>query len=195
MITAKLRHLRISPRKVRLVTDLIRGLDTLKAQEQLKFSSKRAAQPILKLLNSAMANAQHNSGLEKDNLYIAGVLVDPGPTLKRWRARAYGRAAQILKRTSHVTLVLEEKIPSVSKKKAPLKKKEEQIEEKRKTKIEVSAEAAEPIEKVEEKDKSLPKARAVPPVKPYGSTSSAKKRFFSRQTFGNAKKIFRRKSI
>ncbi len=189
---AKLRHLRISPRKVRLVTDLVKGLDTLRAQEQLKFSSKRAAQPVLKLLNSALANAQHNSGLEKDNLYIASILVDPGPSLKRWRARAYGRAAQILKRTSHVTLVLEEKIPSVSKKK--ISQKEEPIEE-----IKGKEEKA-PTLRLEKSEVGIPTpkgvgTRAIPPTKPYGSTPSAKKRFFSRQTFGNAKKIFRRKSI
>lgn len=106
--TAKLKHLRQSPRKVRLVADLIRTLPVERALEQLKFSSKKAAEPITKLLKSAIANADHNHKMTQDNLFIKEIRVDEGATLKRWRARAMGRAGAIKKRTSHITLVLAE---------------------------------------------------------------------------------------
>lgn len=105
---AKLRYLRMSPRKTRLVVDIIRGLEVQPALEHLKFSNRRAARPIIKLLNSAIANAEHNDNLKRDNLFIKEIKVDEGPPLKRWRARAFGRAAGIKKRTSHITLVLAE---------------------------------------------------------------------------------------
>lgn len=106
-IKAQLKHLRISPRKVRLVVNLIKGLSVESAEKQLKFCSKRAARPILKLLKSAAANAKHNFNLTRKDLYVSKIAVDQGPSLKRWRARAMGRAAPILKRTSHVILFLE----------------------------------------------------------------------------------------
>ncbi|MBI4359499.1 MAG: 50S ribosomal protein L22 [Candidatus Jacksonbacteria bacterium] len=109
-ITAKLRHYRQSPRKVRLVTDLIRGKDAHTALNQLQFAGKRAALPIQKLLSSAMANAVNNFSLKKENLYVKKISVDGGPVLKRWMPRAFGRASEIRKRTSHVTIVLDEKI-------------------------------------------------------------------------------------
>jgi large subunit ribosomal protein L22 len=105
-VTAKLRYLRQSPRKVRLVTDLIRGLETKQALNQLKFINKRASRPITKLIQSAIANAEHNFSLNPESLYIKTIFVDQGPTLKRWRARAFGRSAQIRKRTSHITVIL-----------------------------------------------------------------------------------------
>lgn len=107
-VTAKLRYLRIAPRKVRLVADLIRGKNVEEATHILNFVRKRAAKPILKLLNSAIANATHNFQLKKENLYIAKITVDEGPKLKRWRPRARGIAYEIQKKTSHVTLVLAE---------------------------------------------------------------------------------------
>lgn len=199
-INAKLKHLRISPRKVRLVTDLIRGLNVKNAQDQLKFLNKKASEPVLKLLNSAVANAHHNADLDKENLYISSIAVDPGPTLKRWRPRAMGRASSILKRTSHITLVLGERTPSSDKKsrsKAKVKIEDSTSKDIGKTKTEISSKAAEPIEKTktEEGQKDLSRAKSIPPVRPYSTTSQSKKRFFSRQTFGNAKKLFRRKSI
>jgi len=106
--TAKLRHLRQSPRKVRLVADSIRALPVERALEQLNFSTKKAAKPITKLLNSAIANAKHNHKLTQDNLFIKEIRVDEGSTLKRWRARAMGRAGAIKKRTSHISIILAE---------------------------------------------------------------------------------------
>jgi len=109
---AKLKYLKISPRKVRLVLDVIRGMDAKMAKEQLKFLNKKSNIPILKLLNSAIANAKENQELEESNLYIKEVRADEGPTYKRWRARARGRADTIRKRTSHVTIILDERKPS-----------------------------------------------------------------------------------
>src|SRR3989344_3563500 len=108
MISAKLRHLRIAPRKVRLVADLIRGKSAEEAQTILNFTIKKAASPILKLLNSALANAKNNFQLDPNNLYISRITVDEGQKLKRWRARARGSANEILKRTSQVNMVLSE---------------------------------------------------------------------------------------
>ena len=107
-VTAKLRYLRIAPRKVRLVADLVRGKSVEEATHILNFTRKRAAKPLLKLLNSAVANASHNFQLKKENLYISKILVNEGPKLKRWRPRARGVTYEIQKKTSHITLVLTE---------------------------------------------------------------------------------------
>lgn len=106
-ITAKLKHLRIAPRKVRLVADLIRGKSVEEARSILGFTVKRAALPLLKLLNSGVANAKNNFQADEPLLYISKITVDEGPKLKRWRARARGRAAQIQKKSSHVFLALD----------------------------------------------------------------------------------------
>lgn len=107
-VTAHLRYLRLAPRKVRLVINLIRGLSVTRAADQLSVLPKAAATPILKLLNSAIANAEHNFHLERENLRVKAIVANDGPRLKRWQPRAFGRASEILKRTSHVTIVLED---------------------------------------------------------------------------------------
>lgn len=109
MISVKLNNLRISPRKVRLTADLIRGMKVAQAQVQLSFLGKRSANPILKLLNSAIANAKNNFKISEKKLFVSKIFVDCGPVLKRQMPRAFGRSAAIMKRTSHITLVLEEK--------------------------------------------------------------------------------------
>jgi len=106
---AKLSHLRMSPRKVKIVLDLIRDQDLVKAQAILKYTNKAACEPVLKLVNSAAANAENNFQMNRDNLYVAECYVTPGPTLKRIRPRAQGRAFRVLKRTSHITVVLKER--------------------------------------------------------------------------------------
>ena len=106
---AYLRHARIAPRKVQIVLDLIRGQETKKAMSILKYTNKAATEYLDKLLKSAIANAEHNHNMSVDNLYIAECFVSQGPSLKRIRPRAQGRAFRVLKRTSHVTLVLREK--------------------------------------------------------------------------------------
>ena len=109
-IQAKARFIRQSPRKVRLVVNLIKGLGVVAAQDQLIHLPKRAAATVLKLLNSAVANAKHNNKIEASNLYVARAFVDQGPTIKRTTAKAFGKAAIIRKRMSHITIVLAEKV-------------------------------------------------------------------------------------
>jgi len=107
-VKASLKYLRTSPRKVRLVTDLIKGLPVQNAEAQLNHLSKKSSLPVLKLLKSAVANAENNFQLDKSNLYIKIARVDEGPALKRWRARARGSAYTIKKRTSHIFIILDE---------------------------------------------------------------------------------------
>lgn len=107
--SAKLRWLRMSPRKVRLVVNLIRGKPVEEALNLLTFSQKAAANPVGKLVRSAVANADNKGGFDVDQLFIETAFVDEGPTWRRWLPRAMGRATRIRKRTSHVTVVLAQK--------------------------------------------------------------------------------------
>lgn len=106
--SARLRWLRISPRKVRLVVDLIRGVPVNEAINLLRFSPKAAARPVSKLLLSAVANADNKGKYDLDKLVVQTIFVDEGPTWRRWLPRAMGRATRIRKRTSHVTVILDE---------------------------------------------------------------------------------------
>lgn len=100
---------RISARKVRLVVDLIRGKSLAEALAILRLTPKAASVPVSKVVKSAAANAEHNNKLDKNKLYIKKIVVDEGPTMKRFLPRAKGRAGSIFKRTSHITVVLAEK--------------------------------------------------------------------------------------
>ena len=106
---AYLRHARISPRKVKIVCDLVRGKDVSEAAAILSHTPKAASELLLKLLKSALANAENNFEMDVNKLYVADVFVSPGPTLKRIQARARGSASRILKRTSHITLAVAER--------------------------------------------------------------------------------------
>ena len=131
---AKLKHLHISPRKVRLVADLVRGKQATEAQTVLGFTINKSAEPILKLLNSALANAKSTSGIEAVELYIKKITVDEGPIGRRVFPRAKGRGDILRKRTSHVNLTLEVKAKEekkVRKSKKTEEKKEEVKEEKK----------------------------------------------------------------
>ena len=108
-VKAFARYIRMSPRKIRLVADLVRNQNVADALEQLKYSSKNAAQPLAKLVNSAIANAVHNYGLKKEDLFIKTLTVDGGPVYKKMEPRAQGRGFLVRKRTSHINLILEEK--------------------------------------------------------------------------------------
>ncbi|RMG58015.1 MAG: 50S ribosomal protein L22 [Gammaproteobacteria bacterium] len=108
-VKARLSHARISPQKARLVADQIRGKDIEAALQILEFSPKKAARIMKKVLESAIANAEHNNGADIDELKVSTVYVDEGPTMKRIRPRAKGRANRILKRTSHITVAVSEK--------------------------------------------------------------------------------------
>lgn len=143
---AMAKHIRLSPRKVRQVVDLIRGKTVGEAMAILKFSPQRAATAIGKVVKSAAANAEHNLEMDKDALFIAEAYVDQGPTLKRYNPRAMGRADLIKRRTSHITVVVKEKEellaekedktakkkkkPAAAKKTAASKKKETEKKEK-----------------------------------------------------------------
>jgi len=171
-IKASLKYLHISPRKVRLVTGLIKGMAVSKAEDQLKYSSKRSAGSVLKLLRSAVADAENNFHLNKDNLYIVNARVDEGPALKRWRARARGTAFPIKKRSSHIFLILKEKVPSKKGKKVKEEKKE----------------VSKIPEKKEETKKGLPvekKKRKLPLLMKEKTTATAvhKPKMFQRKSF------------
>lgn len=105
---ARARYIRVSPQKARLVVDLVRGKTAQEALHILAFTRKAAARTVKKLLESAIANATHKGNIDVDTLYVKGIWVDPGPTWKRFQPRAMGRATRIRKRTSHITVVLDE---------------------------------------------------------------------------------------
>jgi large subunit ribosomal protein L22 len=108
---AQARYVRVTPMKARRVVDLIRGMKADEAAAVLRFTPQAAAEPVRKVLESAMANAENNDDLATDDLYVAAAYVDEGPTMKRFRPRAQGRAYRINKRTSHITVVVEERTP------------------------------------------------------------------------------------
>ncbi len=110
--TAILRFVRLSPQKGRLVADLVRGLPVERALEILSYSTKRAAHPVKKVLESAIANAEHNEGADVDELRVQTICIDEGPVLKRFHARAKGRGARILKRTSHIRVTVSDVKPT-----------------------------------------------------------------------------------
>lgn len=129
MVKAELKNYRQSPRKVRLVADLIRGKKAEDALTLLTFTVKRSSDPIKKLLESAIANANHNFDLKTSDLFVKEIRVDEGPTLKRFRARAFGRASSIRKRTSRVLINLDTLKEKVSEKKPVEKVAEKSSEE------------------------------------------------------------------
>ncbi len=193
-VKAKAKYIRISPRKVRLVVDVIRGMQVEKALDQLNFINKRATVPVRKLLNSAIANATNNFELEKSNLYIKEIKVDEGPTLKRWMPRAHGRATMIRKRTSHISVILGELVDSgkreakKEKVKEPIKlttkpKEEEGIKVSKKDKIK---ETEKPATHLEDKSELIKDPRREGRGKHTEIEGNVKKGFVN--------KIFRRKS-
>lgn len=109
MMIAKIKYIRMTPRKMRVVANAIRGKGIQPAIDYLNFCKRRAARPLLKLVKSALAGAVHKGGVDVDNLFIKELRVDQGPTMRRFMPRARGMATPILKRTSHAEVVLEEK--------------------------------------------------------------------------------------
>ena len=112
-VRAELRQLRISPRKVRLVAGLLKGMDVGRAKYQLDSVVKKSSGPMLKLLNSAIANATNNFNLEEANLFVKEINVDEGVKLKRFRPKGFGRTSPIEKKTSHIRIVLDERVPGM----------------------------------------------------------------------------------
>ncbi len=129
-VTATLKNLRMSPRKVRLVTRSIVGMNCSVALIQLQNLVKKTSNPLEKLLRSAIANAENNFGLDKDNLFVNNIQVGGGPSLKRWLPRAQGRATLILKRTSQIDLELEERVEGKNRKSKEQLEKERAVKEK-----------------------------------------------------------------
>ncbi len=113
-VRAHNRYVRQSPYKVRRVLDLVRGLPVEEAEHVLRLTNRGAATPIAKTLKSAVANAEHNHALDADELFVAEAFADEGPTLRRYRPRARGRATRINKRTSHITIVVSDRNEEVS---------------------------------------------------------------------------------
>jgi len=123
--TATLRYLRITPRKVRVVADLIRGKNVNAALAQLAYVEKRAAEPVAKLLRSAVANAEQaakNQQFDADALRVKSLMVDQGPSLRRYMPRAMGRAFKVLKKTSHIALTITDEAPPKKKRVKPARK-------------------------------------------------------------------------
>ena len=172
LINAKLSYLRIAPRKVRMVADLIRGKTADEAQTILNFTVKKTTHPLLKLLKQAIVNAKNSFQIEQSGLYISKITVDEGPKLKRWRARARGRAFEIKKRTSHITLTLSNITGT------ELKKKKKKII-KTKTKIKTGVDKNIKTKKINKKDKK----------------EVFKSKIKVKKIEGGGKKIFRRKAF
>ncbi len=166
-VISKLKYLRIAPRKVRLVADLIRRKKAEEAQTILDFTTKGAAKPLGKLLKTAIADASHNFQLNSSNLYISKITVDEGPKYKRWKARSRGIAAPIQKKTSHITLVLSE-IASGGKKVKKIKKVKKEEPKKEEPKKEIERPKFRPQQ---ESEKPTPKG------------AKGLKRFFRRKAF------------
>lgn len=186
-VIASLKNLRTSPRKVRLVTNSIVGMNASAAKVQLQHVVKKTSEPLEKLLDSALANAENNFGLDRDNMYVSSVLVGEGAKLKRWLPRAQGRATLLLKRTSHIKLELEERIEGKNKKTKQQLEKEKADREAARTKAMKEAVAEASKEETEAEERVVEKA----PV-----SKSVKKKEVAKKGHddGFLKKVFQRKS-
>jgi large subunit ribosomal protein L22 len=153
---AEARYVRVTPMKARRVVDLIRGLPAREALTVLQFAPQSASEPVYKVLASAVANAENNDRLDPDTLQVSAAFVDEGPTMKRFRPRAQGRAYRIRKRTSHITVVVE----SLAAKPKPAKK--------------VAAKKAATPAKADKPAKSTPKAEKSAPAKKTTAKKAAK---------------------
>ena len=197
---AKLSFLRMSPKKVKLVTDLIRGMKVEEAISQLSFINKAAKRPILKLLNSAIANAENNFDLRKDNLYIKEIRVDQGGILQRWQPRAHGRATPIRKRMSHISIVLDELEPTKLKAKRVKKKAEKPIKVSSPEQIKEPLRSKEVVagrkdrEKIKEHEKEIDKEIIDPRMEGKHRHKQHQDKTQMKDKKGFMQKIFKRKS-
>lgn len=194
---ARSKYLKISAKKMRLVAVTIKGMDVSYALDYLKFHPQKASPLIWKTLHAAIANAEHNFNLDSHNLLIKEIFADEGKMLKRWRARAFGRAASIHKKSAHLTIILEEKVPTnkdIKPKKEKLKEpsvlKDDSLETKTKTSEDVSSSTIKQVDLKENQD-----------IK---DVQEQDKKYHQKQNFNRThdkskaitlKKIFRRKSI
>ena len=190
-VTARLRYIRITPRKARLVADTVRGMTLNEAEAQLSMTPKRAGVPILKLIRSAKSNAENNSNIDSSKLYVKSIRVDQGPQrFKKWEFRAQGRANLLSRKTSHITLVLGETEKAEKKKyifpaKLPKEKKELKKGEKLETK---------PTSSVRQRTDTAGKEKEAKPKRKHSEPKVEQSSKPSREP-GFIKRIFRRKSI
>lgn len=176
----------MAPRKVRLMATVIKGLSVNDAQAQLSTNPKRASEPVLKLLQSAIANAVNNAKMDASKLIVKEIRVDGGPMLKRWLPRAQGRATPIQKKSSHITIVLEES----DKVKAPRFTMAKKVEKVSKSKAETIKKVAAKTEKAEKKADEKEVKEAKPKAKSEKAEKTTKV-----ATEGTKRKMFQRKSI
>jgi large subunit ribosomal protein L22 len=188
-VTAKLKNLRVFPRKVRLVASFVKGLDVLEALNQLTNNSKKSSPVIKKILESAISNAENNFGLAKDNLYILAVKVGAGATLKRWMPKAFGRASQILKRTSQIEITLEERVEGLGRK----SKEEMEAEKQKRMEAQKKQEKAREKEEKDEAEKNTETEVTAKTTEKMKESLKAKKA--GENKGGLASRIFRRKSM
>ncbi len=207
-IKANVKHIKMSPRKIRLVVDVVRGMEVWKALDQLKFVKKLAVKPVAKLVHSAIANAVNNFELDKDNLFIKEIRVDEGSTTHRWMPRAYGRATPLRKRSSHINLILAEikdsgvKGPKKQKIEAPIKLGSEEgnktIKQENKKTEKMSSFVKETEDKKDEKAEKITKEAAVEKGKkitdPRMEGRGGHTKVEGKSHKGFTDKIFRRKS-
>jgi large subunit ribosomal protein L22 len=181
-VSATLYNLRTAPRKSKLVADLIKGMDVQVALDQLDSTVKKTSLPLKKLLQSAITNGENNFGLDKNNLYVLDVIVMSGPMLKRWMPKAFGRAGEILKRTSVLKIVLEEREEGKG------RKSKEQMEKERKKRMEEKKKEEQEKEGEIKEEEKVEKVKAVPEAKVREEKGpKAGKKW--------GEKIFRRKSM
>jgi large subunit ribosomal protein L22 len=186
-VSAKLNNLRMPNRKVKLVADLIIGMDVKEAIDQMDAITKKSSPFMVKLLNSAIANGENNFGIDRDNMYIFDVVVKEGITLKRWTPKAYGRATPIRKRSSQVEIIIEEKEEGKNRKTKEQLEKERDVRAEKRRKIEKKIEAE---RKALEKEEEV--AEGVKDVKTKEKATSKKDAVAANAGWTN--KIFRRKS-
>ena len=189
-VKATLKNLRMSPRKVRLVTDSIVGMDANAALVQLRHLVKKTSGVLEKLLLSALANAENNFGLDRDNMFVSSVVVGEGTRMKRWLPRAQGRATLILKRTCHIKLEIEERVEGKNRKSKQQLEKERAKREEEKEKM--LKEDAERMAK-EEKEKEAVEKEIVEKA-PVKKMLPKKDEVKKGQDSGFLKKVFQRKS-
>lgn len=183
-VTAQLNNLRLAPRKVRAVSNLIKGKSISDALNQLEAMTKRPSLPVIKLLKSALSNAENTYDMVKDNLYVKSIIVNEGVKLKRFKPKGFGRVSPIEKKTSHLKLILAEKTPGLKRKVSDKKVKEEKQEVKKpldQTPADAKASAG-------RRDKSIRQSQDKPEIK----TELGRKEGVLKSL---GRRVFRRKSI
>jgi large subunit ribosomal protein L22 len=188
-VTAKAKNIRMSARKVRLVINLVRGAQVDKALDQLKFINKLAVKPVVKLINSALASAEHNFSLERSNMFVKEITADGGKILYRWMPRAHGRATKLRNQTCHIDLVLAE-IKDSGAKKAKAQKIEAPVKLGAKPKEDEGVKVGK-SEKTAPEDSKEEKGKPEPTVKPEGRRGHGKIEGGKKGFVG---KLFQRKS-